>query len=79
MFLGYSKGSVRPNFVDTNGRLKAESSKQQNHGFSLSLELSACLEPVTRCFSLRGYVEPQNPFFKDYSALPGVPTGGFPR
>jgi hypothetical protein len=27
MFLGYSKGSVRPNFVVTNGRLKAEGSK----------------------------------------------------
>ncbi len=39
MFLAYSKGSVRSNFVVTNGRLKAESSKQQNHGFSLSLEL----------------------------------------
>ena len=41
MFLGYSKGSVRPNFVVGSGRLKAESSKQQNHGFSLSLELLA--------------------------------------
>ena len=41
MFLGYSKGSVTPNFVVANGRLKAKSSKQQNHGFSFGLELSA--------------------------------------
>ena len=41
MFLGYSKGSVRPDSVVGSGRLKAESSKQQNHGFSLSLQLSA--------------------------------------
>ena len=71
MFLGYSKGSVRPNFVVTNGRLKAESSKQQNHGFfwALSFQLWACLEPLTRCFSVRGYVEPQNLFLKDYRRL----------
>ncbi|OEU77032.1 MAG: hypothetical protein BA872_10025 [Desulfobacterales bacterium C00003060] len=69
MFLGYNKGLEKAKFLATCGRgsgIKGQGSRQQNHGFSLSLELSACLEPVTRCFSLRGYVEPQNLFLKDY-------------